>query len=225
MKNHHPKVNTGRTCVSSTEVGPLLIGVLGLQGAFVEHIEALERAMKELSLKGKVLAVRKTEDLNEISGLVIPGGESTNINRLMLETKISEKIIELAGQGLPILATCAGAILLAKEGDEQVEKTNTQLLGLLEMKVLRNAYGRQAESFETNVEITEFGEKPFRAVFIRAPAIEKVWGETKIWAEYNKEIIGAKKGNILALTFHPELTSDLRIHQYFVKLVVDFFKI
>ncbi|MBU4298870.1 pyridoxal 5'-phosphate synthase glutaminase subunit PdxT, partial [Patescibacteria group bacterium] len=158
----------------------------------------------------------------EISGLVIPGGESTTINRLMLETKISEKIIELAGQGLPILGTCAGAILLAKEGDEQVKKTKTLLLGLLEMKVLRNAFGRQVNSFEADIKIPELGEKPYRAVFIRAPAIEKVWGETRVWAKYKDEIIGAKKGNVLALTFHPELTSDLRIHKYFLKLVGDF---
>ncbi|MBU4481545.1 pyridoxal 5'-phosphate synthase glutaminase subunit PdxT [Patescibacteria group bacterium] len=200
----------------------LKIGVLALQGAVSEHIEALERTMKKLGLKGKVLAVRKTEDLNEISGLVIPGGESTTINRLMLETKISEKIIELAGQGLPILATCAGAILLAKEGDEQIKKTGTILLGLLEMKILRNAFGRQVNSFETEIKIPELGKRPFRAVFIRAPAVEKVWGETKVWAKYKNKIIGAKKGNVLALTFHPELTSDLRIHEYFIKMAVDF---
>lgn len=199
----------------------LIIGVLGLQGAVSEHIEALEKASKELKVKAKVISVRKSEDLAEVSGLVMPGGESTTINRLMLETKISEKIIELAGQGLPILAICAGTILLAKEGDEQVKKTGTILLGLLEMKILRNAFGRQVNSFETGVKIPALGKKPFRAVFIRAPAIESVWGQTKIWAEYEQGIIGAKKGNILALTFHPELTNDLRVHKYFIKMVVD----
>lgn len=200
----------------------LKIGVLGLQGAVAEHIFALEKAIKKLKLKGKVISVRRKEDLTEVSGLVMPGGESTTINRLMLGTKIREKIIELAKRGLPILATCAGAILLAKEGDEQVEKTDTQLLGLLEMKVLRNIYGRQVDSFEADIKMPEIGKKPFRAVFIRAPAIEKVWGETEIWAEYKNQIIGAKKGNILVLTFHPELTSDTRIHEHFLKLVVDF---
>lgn len=222
MKSHRLKLNGGPTSVNSTGVRPLSIGVLGLQGAVAEHIFALENASKELKIKAEVVSVRKSEDLTEVSGLVMPGGESTTINRLLLETKIREKIIGLAKKGLPILATCAGAILLAKEGDEQVEKTGTQLLGLLEMKVLRNAYGRQAESFETNVEITEFGKKPFRAVFIRAPAIEKVWGKTKVWAKYKNKIIGAKKGNILALTFHPELTDDSRIHRYFIKMIVNF---
>lgn len=203
----------------------LKIGVLGLQGAVAEHIFALEKASKKLKVKAKVISVRKSEDLAGISGLVMPGGESTTINRLLLETKIREKIVELAKRGLPILATCAGAILLAKKGDEQVEKTNTQLLGLLEMKVLRNAYGRQVDSFEADVRIPEIGDKPFRAVFIRAPAIESVWGKTKVWAKYKNKIIGAKKGNILTLTFHPELTSNLSIHEYFLRLVVDFFQL
>lgn len=196
----------------------LKIGVLALQGAVSEHIEALEKAMAEFKIKGKVIPVKKKEDLTEISGLVIPGGESTTINRLMLKTKIQEKIKEMAQNGLPIMATCAGAILLAEEGNEQVKKTGTILLGLLEMKVLRNAYGRQVNSFEADVKIPEIGKKPFKAVFIRAPVIEKVWGKTLVWARYKKEIIGAKKGNILALTFHPELTNDLRIHKYFIKM-------
>jgi 5'-phosphate synthase pdxT subunit len=200
----------------------LKIGVLGLQGAVSEHIFALEKAVKELKVKAEVISVRKSEDLVEVSGLVMPGGESTTINRLLSEIKIREKIIDLAKKGLPILATCAGAILLAKEGDEQVKKTDTLLLGLLEMKVLRNAFGRQIDSFEADIKIAELGKKPFRAVFIRAPAIEKVWGKTKVWANYKNKIIGAKKGNILALTFHPELTNDSRIHRYFIKMIVNF---
>lgn len=196
----------------------LIIGVLALQGAVSEHIEALEKAMERIKIKREVIKVRKRDDLEGISGLIIPGGESTTINRLMLKTKIQEKIKEMAQNGLPIMATCAGAILLAEEGDEQVKETGTILLGLLEMKVLRNAYGRQVNSFEADVKIPDIGEKPFKAVFIRAPVIEKVWGKTLVWARYKKEIIGVKKGNILALTFHPELTNDLRIHQYFIEI-------
>jgi len=196
----------------------LKIGVLALQGAVSEHVEALEKAMKKLGLEGEVVIVRKRENLNDILGLVIPGGESTTINRLMLKIGIREKIIKLAKGGLPILGTCAGAILLAKKGDEQVKRTGT----ILEMEVLRNAYGRQVNSFEVDVKISELGSKFFRTVFIRAPAIKKVWGETKIWIRYKNEIIGVKKNNILALTFHPELTDDLRIHQYFIKTVLKF---
>ena len=198
----------------------LKIGVLALQGAVSEHVEALEKVMKKLGLEGKVVLVRKKEDLNDISGLVIPGGESTTVNRLMLKIGIREKIIKLAKRGLPILGTCAGAILLAKKGDEQVKRTGTILLGLMEMKVLRNAYGRQVNSFEVDVKIPELGSKSFRTVFIRAPVIEKVWGETKVWAKHKNKIIGAKKDNVLALTFHPELTNDLRIHGYFIKTIL-----
>lgn len=194
------------------------IGVVAVQGAVSEHVEALKKAMEKSKIDGSVAYARSLRDLNDVSGLVIPGGESTTIGRLMLSTGMDEKIVELATKGLPILGTCAGTILLAKEGDEQVKQTSTQLLGLLEMKVLRNAYGRQVDSFEADVKIPEIGDKPFRAVFIRAPVIEKVWNDTKVWSEYEGTIIGAKKGNILALTFHPELSDDLRIHEYFLTM-------
>jgi 5'-phosphate synthase pdxT subunit len=196
----------------------LKIGVVAVQGAVSEHVEVLIKAMEKSKIDGGVEYARGLRDLNDISGLVIPGGESTTIGRLMLSTGMYQKIAELAKKGLPILGTCAGTILLAKEGDEQVKQTSTQLLGLLDMKVLRNAYGRQVDSFEADVKMPEIGDKPFRAVFIRAPAIEKVWNDTKVWAEYKGTIIGAKKGNVLALTFHPELGDDLRIHEYFLKM-------
>jgi 5'-phosphate synthase pdxT subunit len=196
----------------------LKIGVVAVQGAVSEHVEALKKAMEKSKIDGTVAYARNLRDLNDLSGIVIPGGESTTISRLMLTTGMHEKIAELAKKGLPILGTCAGTILLAKEGDEQVKQTNTQLLGLLEMKVLRNAYGRQVDSFEADVKIPEIGDKPFRAVFIRAPTIKRVWNGTMVWAKYKGTIIGTKKENILALTFHPELSDDLRIHEYFLKM-------
>jgi 5'-phosphate synthase pdxT subunit len=196
----------------------LKIGVVAVQGAVSEHVEVLKRTMEKSKINGTVEYARSPKDLNCVSGIVIPGGESTTIGRLMLGTGMYEKIAEVARKGLPILGTCAGAILLAEEGDEQVKQTNTKLLGLVNMKVLRNAYGRQVDSFEADVKIRDIGDKPFRAVFIRAPAIEKVWNDTKVWSEYKGAIIGVKKGNILALTFHPELSDDLRIHEYFLKM-------
>jgi len=198
----------------------LKIGVVAVQGAVSEHIEVLKRAMRELKIDGNAVYVRTVKDLDDISGLVIPGGESTTINKLMLTTGMYERIIELAKKGLPILGTCAGTILLAKEGDNQVKKSDTKLLGLMDMKILRNAYGRQVNSFEVDVNIPEIGSKPFRAVFIRAPTIEKVWDDTKVWTKYQDTIIGVKKENILALTFHPELSDDLRIHEYFIKTIM-----
>ena len=194
------------------------VGVVAVQGAVSEHVEILKRAMNHLGINGEVVYVRSVDDIKNISGLVIPGGESTTISRLMLKTGIHEEIIKLAGKGLPILGTCAGTILLAKEGDEQVKQTDTRLMRLMDMKVSRNAYGRQVDSFETDVEIPEIG-KDFKGVFIRAPLIEKVWNGTEVFARYQDSIVGAKKGNILALTFHPELTDDLRIHEYFLRKI------
>jgi 5'-phosphate synthase pdxT subunit len=199
----------------------LKIGVVAVQGAVSEHVEVLKKAMADSKIDGTVAYARNLRDLNNVSGIVIPGGESTTISRLMLTTGMHERIVDLAKKGLPVLGTCAGTILLAKEGDEQVKQTNTQLLGLLDMKVLRNAYGRQVDSFEADVKIPEIGDKLFKAVFIRAPTIERVWNDTKAWIKYKGMIIGAKKGNILALTFHPELSDDLRIHNYFLKMAED----
>jgi 5'-phosphate synthase pdxT subunit len=199
----------------------LKIGVVAVQGDVSEHIEVLKKAMDKSKIDGSVEYARSLRDINHVSGIVIPGGESTTIGRLMVNTGIYEKIAKLARKGLPILGTCAGTILLAKEGDEQVKQTSTQLLGLLDMKVLRNAYGRQVDSFEADIKISEIGDKPFRAVFIRSPTIERVWNDTIVWAQYKSMIIGAKKRNILALTFHPELSDDLRIHRYFLRMIVD----
>lgn len=197
------------------------VGVIAVQGAVSEHIDHLKRAMKEKEINGQVCPVRIAKDLADVSGIVIPGGESTTISKLMLATGMHERIIELANEGLPILGTCAGTILLAKQGDGQVKQTNTKLLGLMEIGVARNAYGRQVDSFEVDLKIPEIGNDPFRAVFIRAPTIREVWGDTRAWVRHQSAIVGAKKGNILALTFHPELSDDYRVHQYFLKIIAD----
>ena len=195
------------------------VGVIAVQGAVSEHVEILKKTMKHLGMNGEVVYVRSVDDLKNISRLVIPGGESTTINRLMMNTGLHDEIIRLAKKELPILGTCAGTILLAKEGDEQTVKTKTVLFGLMDMKVSRNVYGRQVDSFEADVKIPEIRGKDFRGVFIRAPVIEKVWDGTEVFAKYQDSIVGAKKGNILALTFHPELTDDLRIHEYFLRMI------
>jgi len=194
---------------------------VSVQGAVTEHLDILRKAMKELRIEGEAVPARRIKDLDCVSGLVIPGGESTTISRLILDAGMQQEIVELAKKGLPILGTCAGAILLAKEGDEQVRQTRTSLLGLIEMRVNRNAYGRQVDSFEGELQIDEIGKKPFKGIFIRAPTIEKVWDPTKVWAKHKTKIVGAKKGNVLVLTFHPELGDDLRIHEYFLKMVLN----
>jgi len=199
----------------------LKVGVIAVQGAVTEHIDTLRKAMKELKIDGCAVAVRTAKDLDDVSGLVIPGGESTTISRLILDAGMQQKIIELVQKGSPILGTCAGAILLAKEGDEQVKQTKTNLLGIMEMQVNRNAYGRQVDSFEADLQIDEIGKKPFKGIFIRAPTIEKVWRPTRVWAKHKDAIIGAQKGNVIAITFHPELGDDLRIHEYFLKMILN----
>ncbi len=196
------------------------MGVIAVQGAVTEHIDTLRKAMKELKIDGSAVPARTIKDLDDVSGLVIPGGESTTISRLILDAGMQQKIIKLEKKGLPILGTCAGAILLAKEGDEQVKQTKTNLLGIMEIRVNRNAYGRQVDSFEVDLQIDEIGKEPFKGIFIRAPTMEKVWGSTSVWAKHQGTVVGAKKGNVLALTFHPELGDDLRIHKYFLKMVL-----
>lgn len=194
------------------------IGVVGLQGAVSEHLGAIERAFKKLQVKGKALWVRRPDQLKEIDGVIIPGGESTTIGRLMASGGLFEPIRKLGLEGTPILGTCAGLILLAKRGDEQVRKTGQPLLGLMNISVMRNAFGRQRESFEVSLRIPKFGKEPFECVFIRAPAIERVWGGVEVLAEYNEKIVAAQQGRLVAMAFHPELTPDTRAHEYFLRL-------
>ncbi|MGB9792161.1 MAG: pyridoxal 5'-phosphate synthase glutaminase subunit PdxT [Thermacetogeniaceae bacterium] len=185
------------------------IGVLAMQGAFREHAAAFEKCGCEAA------EVRKPSELEGIDALVIPGGESTSIGKLMKDYGLMEPIREMARSGMPIFGTCAGAILLAKELSEGEQP----LLELMDIRVRRNAYGRQVDSFEADLEIPVLGEEPFRGVFIRAPLIEEVWGGAEVLARYKGGIVLARQGRLLAATFHPELTDDLRLHRYFLRMV------
>ncbi|HJX49877.1 MAG TPA: pyridoxal 5'-phosphate synthase glutaminase subunit PdxT, partial [Candidatus Nanoarchaeia archaeon] len=153
-------------------------------------------------------------DLDSIDKLIIPGGESTTIGRLLEKTGLGQRIIELAEKGFPIYGTCAGAIILSKKiiGYEQYK------LGLMDITIRRNAYGRQAESFEKNILIKCLSDKPYKCIFIRAPVIESASDNIEVLAKENDNIIMAKQKNILVTTFHPELTDDLRIHDYFLRM-------
>lgn len=187
------------------------IGVIGVQGAVSEHFDMLGRCGVDPIL------VRTKAHLKDLDGLIIPGGESTTINRLLVESGMFHTIKKLGENGLPIFGTCAGLILLAKKGDVQVSKTKQKLLGLMNSEIKRNAFGRQRESFESNLEIDCIGS--YRSVFIRAPAIEKVWGKCKALAYFNGKIVAARQDNLLATSFHPELTEDARMHQYFISFI------
>ena len=183
------------------------IGVLALQGSVKEHAEALEKCRVE------VVLVKLPRDLETINGLIIPGGESTTIGKLMEEYKLDKAIKRRYEEGMPIYGTCAGAILLAKD----IVGSRQNRLGLMDISIKRNDYGRQVDSFEADLGI--FDGKPFKGIFIRAPVINSFFNGCKILAEFQNKPVFVEQGNLLASTFHPELTNDLRIHKYFVDMV------
>lgn len=190
--------------------GNLRIGVLALQGAFAEHFVCLRR------LGAEAHPIRLPEDLNGLHGLVIPGGESTTMGHLLSLYGLGEKLRRLTREGLPIMGTCAGMILLAKNA----HPLPLEPLAAMDIKVLRNAFGRQVDSFEVDLAIPVLGEEPFRAIFIRAPTIEQVGPEVEVLAQLpNGSPVAACQGNLVATAFHPELTPDLRFHSYFLDLV------
>ncbi|MEK6954112.1 MAG: pyridoxal 5'-phosphate synthase glutaminase subunit PdxT [Candidatus Micrarchaeota archaeon] len=215
------------------------IGVLGLQGDVSEHMDAVGK------IGATALWIKKPSQLRQIDALIMPGGESTTISNLMVDCGLFDEIKTLGKAGLPILGTCAGAILLAKKGNAQVAKTGQKLLSLMDMKIGRNAFGRQRESFEAEIEIDGITDlagvkkngriqngsirissnkfattsSPFNAIFIRAPLIEEVFGECIALALLGKKIVAARQKNLLATCFHPELTDDLRVHKYFYEMI------
>ncbi|MGB7968988.1 MAG: pyridoxal 5'-phosphate synthase glutaminase subunit PdxT [Methanobacterium sp.] len=184
------------------------IGILDLQGDVSEHFEAIDKALKKLKIESDVLRVKNVSDLPKCDGLIISGGESTVIGKLMDKTEMKLAIIK---QDIPIMGTCAGLVLLATETDYE-----QPLLGLIDMKVKRNGFGRQKASFEEEIEI--FGSK-FEGVFIRAPYVEEL-KDGVILAKLRGKIVALASGKHVATAFHPELTDDTRIHEYFIKEVL-----
>src|SRR2546426_877949 len=195
------------------------VGVIGVQGDVSEHVDAVARAMKSYGKEGEAIAVRRREDLARVDGLTIPGGESTTISKLLAKLGLFDEIVRRATEeGMPIMGTCAGCILLSKDAGIQADKTKTKLLGLMDMAVDRNAFGRQRESFEADL-VVDGLDAPFHCVFIRAPAILRTWGECTPLARHPDPIGLARQSHLIASAFHPELSSDLRIHRGFLDLV------
>jgi len=188
------------------------IGVLAMQGAFAEHIAILKK------LGAEAVEVRRAEQLDGLAGLIIPGGESTTMLKLADIYQLNEAIKTAAKQGLPIWGTCAGAILLA----EEVTNTGPNMpvgLGLMRITVRRNAFGRQVDSFEANLKVMGLGDEPFPAVFIRAPLIESALPPAEVMSRLgNGTIVAVRQDNLLATSFHPELSLDNRFHRYFIKM-------
>jgi pyridoxal 5'-phosphate synthase pdxT subunit len=182
-----------------------------MQGAFAEHIRALEACGARTRL------VRSPEDLDGLDGVVLPGGESTTMTMLMERMGLLEPLRHAIGEGLATLATCAGMIVLAREVSDGM--TEQRGLGLVDIGVRRNGYGRQVESFEAALHIAGLGDKSFPGVFIRAPLVEST-GSAEVIATHEGRPVAVRQGRIVALCFHPELTQDLRLHREFVRIAV-----
>lgn len=190
------------------------IGILALQGAVREHRNILRK------LGCEAIDILSPQDLLEINGLILPGGESTTVGKLLVKYDLLSPIIELGRKKLPIFGTCTGLILLSKhiEGSEQYR------LGLMDIYVKRNAFGRQLASFETKMLIPILGSIPYQTIFIRAPYIDKVDKGVSILLSYKNKILFAEQDNFLAAAFHPELTEDTRVHEYFVQKIINYQK-
>ncbi len=186
------------------------IGVLALQGDFREHLEMLH------SIGVNPVAVKSKETLDFIDGLIIPGGESTTIGKIMKEMNLFDELKERIKDGLPVFGTCAGMIVLARNISGFPDQVR---LGAIDITVERNSYGRQVESFETDIKIPVLGEKPFRAVFIRAPKVVEMGKEVEALAYFKEDPVLLRQRNVLVCSFHPELTMDARIHRYFLEMV------
>ena len=186
------------------------IGVLALQGAFIEHIKVLR------SLNVEAIEVRKPEQLRDLDGLIIPGGESTTFGKLAVEYGLIEPIRAMCEAGKPVWGTCAGMIFLAKDAGRA-----QPLIGVMDVHVERNAFGRQVDSFEVDLDVPALEPRaPFHAVFIRAPLIDSVGKGVEVLAKLEDgTIVAARQGNLLATSFHPELTRDARFHRYFLEHV------
>jgi len=185
------------------------VGILSLQGDFVEHIRAF------VELDCEAVAVKRAAEVRECDALVIPGGESTTIGKLCQRFGLDEAIVELSERGAPIWGTCAGMILLAKE----IEGNEQWRLGLMDITVRRNAFGRQVDSFEADLTIEGITSGPVRAVFIRAPVVTEVRADAQVLARFDDKIVMVRQGNLLASAFHPELTDDRRVQQYFLNMI------
>ncbi|UCC59440.1 MAG: pyridoxal 5'-phosphate synthase glutaminase subunit PdxT [Dehalococcoidia bacterium] len=186
------------------------VGVLALQGDFAEHIAVLHR------LEVEAVPVRLPSELNGVGGLIIPGGESTTIGKLMREYQLTEALNGLIAEGIPLLGTCAGMVMLAS----RISGMDQQSLGAMDIEVKRNAFGRQVDSFESDLDIPVLGQPPFHAVFIRAPVIESVGDGVEILARLaDGSPVAARQNNLVATAFHPEIPHDLRFHKYFLSFV------
>ncbi len=194
------------------------IGVIAIQGNVAEHAGALKRTLALRGDPGEIVLIKHSGLVPDCDAIVLPGGESTTLARLIWREGIATEIVDAVGAGVPVLGTCAGLVLLAKHGDEDVARTKQRLLGVMDIEVKRNAFGRQYDSFETSIDISGIGDG-FPAVFIRAPAIVRCGNGVSSLAWVGDYVVAAQQGSVLALAFHPEMVPDTRVHQYFIDMI------
>ncbi|MDE1727161.1 MAG: pyridoxal 5'-phosphate synthase glutaminase subunit PdxT [Thaumarchaeota archaeon] len=196
------------------------IGILAVQGDVAENLSATRMAMDDLGVEGVVSEVKNPEQISDLDGLIIPGGESTVIGTLSLINGSLKKIKEKIASGMPVLGTCAGMILLSKKAKDRIVGNMEQpLLDYLDITIERNTFGRQKDSFEADIQLEKIGVHKFRGIFIRAPSVIEAGKNVEVLSKFNEKIIAVKQGNIIGTSFHPELTEDLSLHKYFVSLV------
>ena len=198
----------------------LLIGVLALQGDVEENIKATTDALREMNLKGKVISVRYPDEILKVDGLIIPGGESTVMGLLLsIKNGLLDSVTKVLQNRIPIMGTCAGMIVLAKKSYDKVVGNKKQLLlGALDIEIERNSFGRQYDSFESTLEISGIGND-FKGIFIRAPTVISTGSRVQILSKFDGKIVAVQQENIIGTSFHPELSSDNRMHRLFIELI------
>ncbi|MCV0401263.1 MAG: pyridoxal 5'-phosphate synthase glutaminase subunit PdxT [Nitrosopumilus sp.] len=198
----------------------LTVGILSIQGDVQENHLSAKAAIDELGIDVQVVDVRTPEEISKLDGLIIPGGESTTIGQLSLVNGSLKVLKEKIQNGMPVLGICAGMIMLSNTANDRViGKTEQPLLNILDIKLERNSFGRQKESFESDVSLDSINIPKFNGVFIRAPSVSDVGSDVEILSKFNDRIVAVKKGNVIGTAFHPELTEDTSLHKYFINLV------
>ncbi len=198
----------------------LTVGVLSIQGDVQENMLSCKSAIDELGLDGNVVDVRTPEEISQLDGLIIPGGESTTIGQLSLVNGSLKALKEKIQSGMPVLGICAGMIMLSNTANDKIiGKTNQPLLDILDIKLERNSFGRQKQSFESDISMDSINIPKFNGVFIRAPSVSDVGSDVKVLSKFNERIVAVKKENVIGTAFHPELTEDTALHKYFINLV------
>jgi 5'-phosphate synthase pdxT subunit len=199
------------------------IGVLGLQGDIEENVAATSQALQELHMDGSVDMVRYPEEIEKMDGLILPGGETTVQSTLAAIQRSLPVIKKRISEGMPVLGTCAGMIMLSKRAyDRIVGDTKQKLIGNLDIVVERNAFGRQNDSFEADLSISMLGKEAFKGVFIRAPAVSEIGKDVEVIGKLNNRIVAVKQKNIIGTAFHPELSGDSRMHRHLINMVLEF---